>query len=140
MFRVSIILSAVLGCLKSPIILINFSINRVHYQSGKCTFQLETENVFSLWELIPALANKTARNYIHSQTRNSSQYPSMRTGQFSIENNMSGKHLSWITDKQFFWNVCLSSINHTWMSLHNGLLSIIPKLNFANIDYPQERC
>ena len=98
-------------------------------------FNWKLRMFLSLWELFPDLTNRKAWNHIQSQIRNSSQYPPIRTGKFSIENSMSGKHLSWITDKQLFWNVCLSSsINHAWMCLHNGLLYIIPSWNFANID------
>ena len=58
--------------------------------------QLETEKCLSLRELFPALANKKVWN--HHSFVNSSQYPAMRTGEFSIENNLSGKHLLWHTD------------------------------------------
>ena len=85
-------------------------------------FNWKLRMFLSLWELFPDLTNRKAWNHIQSQIRNSSQYPPIRTGKFSIENSMSGKHLSWITDKQLIWNICLSSsINHAWMRLHNGL-------------------
>lgn len=39
------------SCFKKPLLIIN----RVQYQSGKCTFQLETDNVFLALRTVPSL-------------------------------------------------------------------------------------
>lgn len=72
--------------------------NKVHYQSGKCTFQMETENAFDLWELISRSTNKIVSVHFTFSTRNSSQFPPIRTGRLLSQNDLSGKDQSSIAN------------------------------------------
>ena len=75
-----------------------FLMNKVHYQSGKCTFQMETENAFDLWELISRSTNKIVSVHFTFSTRNSSQFPPIRTGRLLSQNDLSGKDQSSIAN------------------------------------------
>ena len=104
--------------------------NKVHYQSGKCTFQLEIENAFHLWELVSLLTNKIASNHSTFSTRNSSPFPPMRTGRFLSENDLSGKDQSVSAYLRIQWNSWLSSpISYTWMRPENFLCTSLQPIS-----------